>query len=193
MQQHQGRFESLTLEAPTRKHRLVLIGVSSELQRTAAAVCSEVQWDHTVMHDPRAYVSTCGSGTREVLLVDVCPDGLPQLGCLRSALDAAPCSEVIAVTAYPSVSLVVSAIKAGASNCITMPICHQELKRVLDAEMSAPSISGRIRLPSLARMEWDYIARVLDSMQGNISQAAKTLGIQRSTLQRKLKKYPPTW
>jgi len=46
-------------------------------------------------------------------------------------------------------------------------------------------------VPSLARVEWEHIQRVLSDCSGNISQAAKLLGIHRRSLQRKLSKYPP--
>ncbi len=45
--------------------------------------------------------------------------------------------------------------------------------------------------PSLARAEWEHINRVLSDCDGNISLAAKKLGVHRRTLQRKLQKYPP--
>jgi two-component system response regulator RegA len=45
--------------------------------------------------------------------------------------------------------------------------------------------------PSLARVEWEHIQRVLADCGGNVSQAAKLLGVHRRSLQRKLNKYPP--
>ncbi len=45
--------------------------------------------------------------------------------------------------------------------------------------------------PSLARNEWEYIEYVLVRCDGNITRAAKELGIHRQSLQRKLRKYPP--
>ena len=45
--------------------------------------------------------------------------------------------------------------------------------------------------PSLARAEWEHINRVLSDAGGNISEAARRLGIHRRSLQRKLQKYPP--
>ena len=47
-----------------------------------------------------------------------------------------------------------------------------------------------IQAASLARVEWEHIQRVLDDCQGNISQAARVLGIHRRTLQRKLNILP---
>ena len=45
-------------------------------------------------------------------------------------------------------------------------------------------------MPSLARTEWEHINRVLADCGGNISQAARLLGIPRKSLQRKLAKFP---
>ena len=46
-------------------------------------------------------------------------------------------------------------------------------------------------VPSLARAEWEHIHRVLADCQGNISDAARRLGIHRRSLQRKLRKRAP--
>jgi len=46
--------------------------------------------------------------------------------------------------------------------------------------------------PSLARAEWEHINRVLADCGGNVSAAARRLGLHRRSLQRKLQKYPPS-
>ncbi len=46
-------------------------------------------------------------------------------------------------------------------------------------------------VPSLAWVEREHIERVLADCGGNVSQAARLLGIHRRSLQRKLSKYPP--
>ena len=45
-------------------------------------------------------------------------------------------------------------------------------------------------VPTLARVEWEHINRVLADCGGNISEAARVLGIHRRSLQRKLAKFP---
>ncbi|MCL4156561.1 UNVERIFIED_CONTAM: hypothetical protein GTU68_030933 [Idotea baltica] len=61
--------------------------------------------------------------------------------------------------------------------------------------LSGKSVHGDRELrsdpPSLARVEWEHIQRILHDCSGNISQAAIRLGIDRRTLQRKLAKQPP--
>jgi two-component system response regulator RegA len=45
-------------------------------------------------------------------------------------------------------------------------------------------------VPSLARVEWEHINRVLADAGGNVSEAARRLGLHRRSLQRKLAKLP---
>ena len=56
--------------------------------------------------------------------------------------------------------------------------------------MPVPSPSPTTTTPSLARVEWEHINRVLADSGGNISEAARRLGLHRRSLQRKLEKYP---
>ena len=51
---------------------------------------------------------------------------------------------------------------------------------------------AEIEVPSLARAEWEHINRVLADCEGNISEAARRLGLHRRSLQRKLQKRPPS-
>jgi two-component system response regulator RegA len=43
---------------------------------------------------------------------------------------------------------------------------------------------------SLARVEWNHIQRVLTHSHGNVSEAARVLGLHRRSLQRKLRRSP---
>jgi CheY-like chemotaxis protein len=52
------------------------------------------------------------------------------------------------------------------------------------------ALDPEIQPPSLARVEWEHIQRVLSDCAGNVSQAARVLGIHRRSLQRKLGKRP---
>jgi len=41
------------------------------------------------------------------------------------------------------------------------------------------------------RLEWEHLQRVMAEYQGNVSAAARALGLHRRTLQRKLGRTPP--
>jgi two-component system response regulator RegA len=84
------------------------------------------------------------------------------------------------------------ALKLGADHYLAKPA---DAEQILDAykALNADAIQKHtpMTVPSLARVEWEHIQRVLSDCEGNISQAAKLLGIHRRSLQRKLSKYPP--
>jgi DNA-binding NtrC family response regulator len=56
-------------------------------------------------------------------------------------------------------------------------------------DSTPPSASGQASRTSLADVERDHVERVLRQMDGNITRAAAALGIDRRTLQRKLRSY----
>jgi two-component system response regulator RegA len=55
---------------------------------------------------------------------------------------------------------------------------------------SSPPSEPTFTIPSLARVEWEHIQRVLGECHGNLSLAATVLKIHRRSLQRKLGKDP---
>jgi len=103
------------------------------------------------------------------------------------ALDAS--MEVVVLTAYGSIATAVEALHKGAIDYLTKPA---DAEQILAAFEHAPhGVEQGADPPSLARVEWEHIQRVLQDCGGNITQAARRLGIHRRSLQRKLTKFPP--
>lgn len=100
-----------------------------------------------------------------------------------------PCIEIIMLTGYSSISTAVEAIKLGALNYFCKPIEVDELLRAFSDEHALVELPS-ITTPSLGRLEWEHIQKTLNDCQGNISAAARALGMHRRTLQRKLQKHP---
>ncbi|WP_372656105.1 response regulator transcription factor [Halobacteriovorax sp.] len=96
--------------------------------------------------------------------------------------------EVIILTGFGSISTAVEAVKRGAKQYLSKPIQFDELLESFGDQQIDNEVES---YPSLARKEREYIEFVLNECDGNISQAAKKLGIHRQSLQRKLKKYTP--
>jgi two-component system, response regulator RegA len=95
--------------------------------------------------------------------------------------------KIVLISSFMTIPATVAAMKAGADHVDTKPItCRQ-----LIAKLEAGTPSDVAGTSSLARMEWEYVQRVLDECGGNRSQAARTLGIYRQSLQRMLRKHPP--
>jgi two-component system, response regulator RegA len=97
---------------------------------------------------------------------------------------------IVVLTGYGSIPTAVEAMKRGAVHYLTKPAQIDEIERVLWGE-EGPAQDHQIDAPAetLAQHERDYIESVLLQCEGNISVAAKRLGIHRQSLQRKLRKF----
>ena len=169
--------------------RLVVVGRDCELARALEAESLPMGWQLAVVEDVSRWTAFGEPG--DVVVVDVCPGGVPCLECIETVRKSAPHATLLAITAYPCVSLAVAAIKAGASSCLSRPVHPVEILNLAAGDNHAGRRKGPAKVPSLDQVEWDYILRVLDDLGGNISRAARVLRIQRSTLQRRLKKCAP--
>lgn len=100
-----------------------------------------------------------------------------------------PQARVVMMSGFGSVASAVKAMQLGAHNFITKPVTVEMILRAFsDAQTDMQLPEEEI---SLARMEREYIDYVLQSSEGNITQAAKKLGLHRQSLQRKLRKNIP--
>jgi two-component system response regulator RegA len=107
---------------------------------------------------------------------------LQQLQTLR------PDIEVVILTGYSSISTAVEAIKMGATNYLCKPAGADEIIAAFDKAETVVKVQDSP--PSVNRLEWEHIQRILKENDGNISATARTLGMHRRTLQRKLQKRP---
>ncbi|HJU40238.1 MAG TPA: response regulator transcription factor [Tahibacter sp.] len=94
---------------------------------------------------------------------------------------------IILVTGYASVATAVEAIKRGADNYLPKPVTAEALLRALHDD--APLEETETMTP-LSRLEWEHIAQAMQACDGNVSAAARLLGMHRRSLQRKLAKRP---
>ena len=103
-----------------------------------------------------------------------------------------PDTRVVILTGYGSVASAVQAMRLGAANYLTKPVSIDRLENALwSDEVDPQDVAVPDQRESLARHEREYLEYVLRQCDGNITQAAKWLGIHRQSLQRKLRKYPP--
>jgi two-component system response regulator RegA len=126
----------------------------------------------------------------ECALVDLrLPDGhgLDVVAELH-AIDAT--TRIVVLTGYGAIATAVESLKRGASDYLTKPVDADQVASALEPQASPADHLREFTVPSLARVEWEHIQRVMTECQGNISQAARVLGLHRRSLQRKLAKYP---
>ncbi|MDB4953346.1 MAG: actR [Myxococcales bacterium] len=93
------------------------------------------------------------------------------------------------VSGYLSVESTVAAVRAGADVILCKPVTAREILRRVERGM--PEDPDRRETPTLAHAESEHIARVMADCHGNISEAARRLGIYRSSLQRRLRRQSP--
>ncbi|MDH5648812.1 MAG: response regulator transcription factor [Gammaproteobacteria bacterium] len=98
---------------------------------------------------------------------------------------------IVILTGYASIATAVEAIKLGANHYLTKPADVDEIVRALNREGTGdPDVEPANAPVSVKRLEWEHLQKVLLDHDGNISAAARALGMHRRTLQRKLAKHP---
>ncbi len=97
---------------------------------------------------------------------------------------------IIMLTGFGSIATAVNAVKSGADDYLAKPIDIEILIKTLQGIEIVENEDEEIIEMSLARHEREYIELILDKCDGNISKAARVLGLHRQSLQRMLKKYP---
>ncbi|MCC6235601.1 MAG: response regulator [Verrucomicrobiales bacterium] len=122
-----------------------------------------------------------------------CGSGLEVVRFLKERAAPMP---VVVLTGYGSIATALQAVRSGAQDYLTKPVDPDRLLAALRGERGTADRrvdrAGENEAPSLDRVEWEHIQRVLADCGGNVSQAARRLGIDRRSLQRKLAKYPPS-
>jgi two-component system response regulator RegA len=107
---------------------------------------------------------------------------------IRELARVVPTCRSILLTGHGTIPAAVEAMRAGAVDVRTKPISTAELKEALERAVEAEDPE----LPEpLDQAEREHILRILNETGGNISAAARRLGLHRRTLQRKLQKLPP--
>lgn len=142
--------------------------------------------------DVEAAVAAAREDSPELAVVDLRMPGRSGLDLVRELKEIDATTNVVVLTGYGSIATALEAVRLGATHYLTKPADVDEILAAFERAHRPPSEPVPIdhEVASLARAEWEHIHRVLTDCQGNISQAARLLGLHRRSLQRKLAKYP---
>jgi two-component system response regulator RegA len=127
-------------------------------------------------------------------VVDLRMPGRSGLDLLSELVERWPSVRVLVLTGYGSIATAVASVRQGAIDYLSKPADADQILAALGADQApspAEPAADDLRAPSLARVEWEHIQRVLADCGGTVSQAARALGLHRRTLQRKLTTNPP--
>ena len=116
-------------------------------------------------------------------------DGLSALTAFRRQL---PECVIVMLTGYGDIPLAVAAVKAGADTLLTKPIDADRLLReataMLERPCGAAAVMPDLQVVNLDDLEREAIRKAMVQSGGTVAGAARLLGIDRRTLQRKLRR-----
>ena len=138
-------------------------------------------------------VLMAGDEAPELAVVDLRMPGRSGLELVQALTRIDRCTKTVVLTGYGSIATALDAMRLGATYYLSKPADADDIVAAFDRAKAPPlqPPEPEYTAPSLARAEWEHINRVLSDCGGNISEAARRLGIHRRSLQRKLQKYPP--
>ncbi len=129
----------------------------------------------------------------ELAVVDLRMPGPSGLELLRALKELDPETRIVVLTGYGSIATTIDAMRLGAVYYLQKPADADEVLAAF-ARADAPpldSMPDNLDPPSLERVKWEHVARVLSDSGGNVSEAARKLKLHRRSLQRMLQKFPP--
>jgi two-component system response regulator RegA len=154
-------------------------------------------YDVRLASDHDTAVAAATEDSPELAVVDLKMPGKSGLELVKALAEIDPSTKTVVLTGYGSIATAIDAVRLGATYYLSKPADADDIIGAF-ARGEAPPLEPRppdsddYKAPSLARAEWEHINRVLSDAGGNISEAARRLGIHRRSLQRKLQKYPPS-
>ena len=143
-----------------------------------------------VAHDVSQAKKIAQETPPEYAVIDLKMEGASGLTLIPQLIAMDEQTRIVILTGYASIATAVEAIKLGAIHYLTKPTDADEIVAALHREEGNISTPVAIKPMSVNRLEWEHIQKVILDCGGNISAAARSLGMHRRTLQRKLYKKP---
>ena len=174
-------------------HRLLIVDDDRAFREALASAFVRRGYTVKLAESPDDALAAVGDFEPTRALIDLRMPRGSGLDLVRELKQRFPDAAVVVLTGYGSIPTAIEAVKRGALNYLTKPAEPGEIEAAFQDATDgheAPSPT-EVSVPSLDRATWEHMQRVLSECQGNISEAARRLGMHRRTLQRKLQKHPP--
>lgn len=129
----------------------------------------------------------------ELAVVDLRMPGPSGLELVRALKELDPETRVVVLTGYGSIATTIDAMRLGAVHYLQKPADADEVLAAFGRGDQPPleAVADAGEPPSLERVKWEHVSRVLADCGGNVSEAARKLKLHRRSLQRMLQKFPP--
>lgn len=169
---------------------LLLCDDDQVFSRVLAAALERRGFAVQTAHDVEGGLRLMDDNPPEYAVIDLNMPGVSGLVLVEHLHSLDPHTRTVVLTGYASVATAVEAIKLGATHYLAKPADADDVLAALHREAGDVSVPLAERPMSVNRLEWEHIQAVLMACGGNVSAAARTLGMHRRTLQRKLAKRP---
>ena len=170
---------------------LLVVDDDDVFRRTIASALERRGFVVTTAESPAIAEARAREAVFEYALVDVRMPGGSGIDLVAKLRDIDDGTRVVILTGYGTIANAVDAMRGGAVDYLTKPVDADMIERALLGRRDARP-DGMEEVPSLDRVEYEYLQRVISDAAGNVSEAARRLRMHRRSLQRKLSKAPPT-
>lgn len=147
----------------------------------------------TVVHGYEAALAAAAGDPPAYAVIDLKLRGGLGLDLIGKLLSLEARMRVVVVTSYGSIATAIEAVRLGAHYYLTKPADADDIVAALRGRPGTSPVPVPLheRPLSVYRLAWEHINRVLIGNNGNITAAARELGMHRRTLQRKLNNKHP--
>ena len=172
------------------KPRLLLVDDDEVFCQVLSKALTKREYDVAVAYDQNRAEELAQQRHPEFAIVDLRIGNDSGLNVIKSLVKTAPEIRIVVLTGFASISTAVESIKLGAIHYLTKPAEVDDILKAFFHDEGNASINLQTQPMSAKRMEWEHLQKVLHDNDGNISAAARAMGMHRRTLQRKLTKKP---
>ena len=175
------------------KPSILLVDDDEVFRNRLARAFVDRGYDVRTGHDYDTGLASAKEDSPEFAVIDLKMTGRGGLELVKAISEIDPQTKIVVLTGYGSIATAIDAVRLGATYYLSKPADADDIVNAFARGQAPPLEPPEVeyKAPSLARAEWEHINRVLSDCGGNISEAARRLGIHRRSLQRKLQKYPP--
>jgi two-component system response regulator RegA len=178
------------LKMAEKNNRLLLVDDDEVFLQVLGKAMAKRGFNIILSSDIADAVARARESLPAMAVVDLKLDKESGLDLIPLLIDINPQMNIVVLTGYSSIATAVTAIKSGASDYLSKPVTASDVVTALSGESKRDDAVEDLSPMSVERLEWEHIQKVLKENDGNISATARSLGMYRRTLQRKLAKKP---
>jgi two-component system response regulator RegA len=176
---------------PGDRPKLLLVDDDAVFRTRLASAIEKRGYQVIQAHDSESAMVAAAAHRPMRAVVDLRMPGKSGLDLVGMLHQKDPEMQILVLTGFGSIATAVESVRRGAMDYLNKPVDADQILAAFERDPEHSTVAVPEDPPSLAKVEWEHIHRILTECNGNITQAARKLGLHRRSLQRKLAKLPP--